>query len=113
MMKVGQNQTFLTTYRDDYEVADPKKTWIPPYVPPQQVSPVVLPPQDAVFHRKPTEQPHVLLPENELNFEYGVVVLLRGWCGTLKRVMWYFEDGGVVYVLKMVVCDFEEGGMVL
>ena len=20
---------------------------------------------------------------------------LRGWCGTLKRVMWYFEDGGV------------------
>ena len=24
------------------------------------------------------------------------MVLWRGWCGTLKRVMWYFEDGGVV-----------------
>ena len=29
-------------------------------------------------------------------FEEGDVVLLRGWCGTLKRVMWYFEEGGVL-----------------
>ena len=29
-------------------------------------------------------------------FEEGGVVLYRGWCGTLKRVMWYFEEGGVV-----------------
>ena len=24
------------------------------------------------------------------------VVLWRGWCGTLKRVVWYLEEGGVV-----------------
>ena len=24
------------------------------------------------------------------------VVLLRGWCGTLKRLMWYFEEGGML-----------------
>ena len=29
-------------------------------------------------------------------FEEGGVVLSRGWCGTLKRVALYFEDGGVV-----------------
>ena len=29
-------------------------------------------------------------------FEEGGVELLRGSCGTLKRVMWYFEEGGVV-----------------
>ena len=29
-------------------------------------------------------------------FEEGGVVLLRGWCGTLKMVMRYFEEGGVV-----------------
>ena len=26
-------------------------------------------------------------------FEEGGVVLWRGWCGTLKRVVWYFEEG--------------------
>ena len=30
-------------------------------------------------------------------FEEGGVVLLRGWCGTLKRVVWYFEEGCVVH----------------
>ena len=29
-------------------------------------------------------------------FEEDDVVLWRGWCGTLKRVLWYFEEGGVV-----------------
>ena len=28
--------------------------------------------------------------------EEGGVILWRGWCDTLKRVMWYFGDGGVV-----------------
>ena len=44
-------------------------------------------------------------------FEEGDVVLCRGWCGTLKRVcgtlkgvVWYFEEG---------VWYFEEGGVVL
>ena len=49
-------------------------------------------------------------------FEEGGVVLWRGWCGTLKRVVWYFEEGSVVLwrgwrgTLKRVVCYFEEGG---
>ena len=29
-------------------------------------------------------------------FEEGGVVRRRGCCGTLKRVLWYFEEGGVV-----------------
>ena len=32
-------------------------------------------------------------------FEDDGVVLeggVRGWCGTMKRFVWYFEDGGVV-----------------
>ena len=29
-------------------------------------------------------------------FVWLVAVLWRGWCGTLKMVMWYFEEGGVV-----------------
>ena len=35
----------------------------------------------------------------------GYVVLWRGWCSTLERVVLYFEKGGVVV--------FEEGSMVL
>ena len=52
-------------------------------------------------------------------FEEGDVVLWRGWCATLKRVMWYFEEGGVVLwrgccaYLKRVVCYFEEGGVLI
>ena len=44
------------------------------------------------------------------------MVLWRGWCGTLKRVVWYFEDGGVVIwrgLLKRVAWYFKEGGVVL
>ena len=29
-------------------------------------------------------------------FEEGVVALQRGWCGTLKRVLWHFKEGGMV-----------------
>ena len=29
-------------------------------------------------------------------FEEGGVVLWRGWCGTLKRAVWYFEVGSVL-----------------
>ena len=52
-------------------------------------------------------------------FEEGGVVLWRGRCGTLKRAVWYFEEGGVVLwrgwygTLKRVVWYFEEGGVVL
>ena len=52
-------------------------------------------------------------------FEEGGVVLWRGWCGTLKKVMWYFEYGGVILwrgwcgTLNRVVCYFEEGDVVL
>ena len=52
-------------------------------------------------------------------FEECCVVLWRGWCGTLKSVVWYFEEGGVVLwrvlcgTLKRVVWYFEEGGVVL
>ena len=41
---------------------------------------------------------------------------LRGWCGALKMVVCYFEKGGLVLkrgwcgTLKRVVCYFEEGG---
>ena len=47
------------------------------------------------------------------------LVLWRRWCGTLKRVVWYFEEGGVVHwsgwycTLKRVMWYFEEGGVVL
>ena len=40
-------------------------------------------------------------------------------CGTLKRVVWYFEEGGVVLrrrwcgTLKDVVLFFEVGGVTL
>ena len=38
-------------------------------------------------------------------------------CGTLKRVMWYFEEGGTlkraVCTLKRVILFFEKGGVVL
>ena len=46
-------------------------------------------------------------------------VLWRGWCGTLKRMVWYFEEGGVVLwrgwcgSLKRVVLYFEDGGVEL
>ena len=30
-------------------------------------------------------------------FKEGGMVLSRGLCGTLKRVVWYFEEGGVVH----------------
>ena len=52
-------------------------------------------------------------------FEEGCVVLWRGLCGILKRVVWYFEEGGVVLwrglcgTLNSVVWYSEEGGMVL
>ena len=29
-------------------------------------------------------------------FEEGRVVFCRGWCSVLKRVAWYFEEGDVV-----------------
>ena len=25
------------------------------------------------------------------------MILLSGWCGTVKRVVWDFEDGGMVF----------------
>ena len=28
-------------------------------------------------------------------FEEGDVILRRCWCGTFKRVVWYFEEGNV------------------
>ena len=31
-------------------------------------------------------------------FEEGCVVLWRGWCGTLKRVMWYSYDSEVDHI---------------
>ena len=52
-------------------------------------------------------------------FEEGGVVLWRGWCVTLKRVVWYFKEGGVSHwrgwcgTLRRVVCHIEEGGVVL
>ena len=52
-------------------------------------------------------------------FEHGCMVLWRGLYGTLKRVVRYFEDGGMVLwrrlygTLKRVVLYFEEGGMIL
>ena len=52
-------------------------------------------------------------------FEEGGVVLWIGLHGTLKRVVWYFEEGcmvlwrGLYGTLKMVVWYFEEGGVVL
>ena len=44
-------------------------------------------------------------------FEEGDVLLWRGWCGTLKRAVWYFEESGVV--LWGVLWYFQEGGVVL
>ena len=44
-------------------------------------------------------------------FVEGSMVLCRGWCATLKRVVWYFEEG-IVLTLKMVVLYFEEGDVV-
>ena len=41
-------------------------------------------------------------------FEEGAVLLGRGWYRTLKRAVWYFKEGGVLR-LKRVVCYFEEG----
>ena len=29
-------------------------------------------------------------------WDISSMLYIRGWCGTLKRVVWYFEDGGVV-----------------
>ena len=47
-------------------------------------------------------------------------MVLRKWsCGTLKRVMWYFEEGEVVLrkwscgTLKRVIWYFEEGDVEL
>ena len=36
-------------------------------------------------------------------FEKDGVVLSRGWCGTLNRVVWYFEENEEEVLLKMVV----------
>ena len=50
---------------------------------------------------------------------YCGAVLLRGWCGTLKRVVWYFEEGGLVLLrwwrgtLKMVLWYFDEVCVIL
>ena len=44
-------------------------------------------------------------------FEEGGVVFRRGWCGTLKRVVRYFEES--VWYFGEGVWYFEEGGMVL
>ena len=59
-------------------------------------------------------------------FEEGSVVLCRGWCGTLKRVVWYFEEddgtnmnAGMLYIhcfvneinhirWTIIMCYFEE-----
>ena len=36
------------------------------------------------------------------------------WCGTLKRVVWYFEEGGIWYFEDAGMrLNMEEGGMVL
>ena len=47
--------------------------------------------------------------------EEGGVILWRGWwrgwCGTLKRVVWYFKEGSMV-LLKSVIWYFKEGGVV-
>ena len=51
--------------------------------------------------------------------EEGDVILWRGWCVTLKRVVYYFEEGDVVLwngwfiTLKRVGCYFETGGLLL
>ena len=31
-----------------------------------------------------------------LPFGYGTFLSQRGWCVTLKRVVWFFEEGGMV-----------------
>ena len=55
------------------------------------------------------------MPINVPNTKEGGMVLKGGWCGTEKRVAWYFEEGGVVLkrgwcgTLKRVVWYFEEG----
>ena len=41
------------------------------------------------------------------HFEEVGVILWRGWCGTLKRVMWYFEERGV-----LLWWGFKEGDVV-
>ena len=35
-------------------------------------------------------------------FEEGGVVHSRGWCGTLKRVLWYFQEVGVVWYFTYI-----------
>ena len=53
---------------------------------------------------------HILVKDSQ-NLEY-VVSIWRGWCSTLKTVVWNFEDGGVVLwrrwcgTLKRVVWNF-------
>ena len=39
---------------------------------------------------------------------WSVALMRRGWCGTSKRVVWDFEEGGT---LKWVVWYFEDGGV--
>ena len=42
----------------------------------------------------------------------SVVLFYRGWYGTLKKVAWYFEEGGILYgTLKRLVWYFEDGGV--
>ena len=36
-------------------------------------------------------------------FEEGGVVICRMWCGTLKRVVWYFEEGFVVPIIDQMI----------
>ena len=54
-----------------------------------------------------------------LYFEGGDVLVWRGCCGTLKMVMWYFKEGHMVLwrgwcgTLKRMIWYFKEGGVVL
>ena len=45
------------------------------------------------------------------------MVLCRGWCDTLKRYVWFFEEGVVLSIgrgtFKRAVPYFEDGGVVL
>ena len=38
-------------------------------------------------------------------FEEGGVVVLRGWYGTLERVVWYFEEGCMGYIFMRYILN--------